>query len=238
MMIFLKCHHFLNYTELANQDGQSQTQRKLIVSLEQPSYKNLLNDIFTFANIIDARAVSEDADKNVLHQIHEYSLSLRKAVEQWYLIYNPDQSNDVNNYHFWLSKLNKISSNYTYPIILSIMLKTNDNYKRKEAFRVLERAIFVTKITSGIYSQDFTHLLLVALSNSIKLYKDEIEVDKFTEELDAHTDKILGTDFAKKQIRDSLRSRNYYTWTGVRYFLYEYNLSIQLQSKTHREKID
>lgn len=116
------------------------------------------------------------------------------------------------------------------------MLSTSDGYKRREAFRVLERLLFVDKIASGIYRYETLHLGV--LSYAIKLYRREISVDTLITEIEVETTRLLASDWAKKQMKEALRSRNYYSWHGIKYFLYEYNMQIQLGSKTSREKID
>jgi Protein of unknown function (DUF1524) len=40
-----------------------------------------------------------------------------------------------------------------------------------------------------------------------------------------------------KDVQERFRSNGFYNWTGIRYFLFEYNLDLQSRSKTHRPKI-
>lgn len=76
------------------------------------------------------------------------------------------------------------------------------------------------------------------LSAAIKLNQKTMSVDSLIAKIRDETNSFVRSDSGKKQLKDSLRNRNFYTWRIIHYFLYEYNLSLQSTSKTDREKID
>jgi uncharacterized protein with ParB-like and HNH nuclease domain len=238
---FLRCHHFLNYvTPIKQTDQESDKAKKyriLIRAIDSPEYKNLLNEIFTMSSVAEERNVSKQADNIILQRINEYSLSLQKSVKKWYAIFNPTYTNDPKNFNFWLAKLNKICTPNLYPVLLSLMLSYKSESDLVKAFSALERLIFLERLAVPFFRSN-SQMTQELLSKAIELHNGDTTLDEFIRLADHHADQIAGSEWGKKQIKDTMRSRNFYTWRAIHYLLYEHNLYLQLISKTSREKID
>jgi uncharacterized protein with ParB-like and HNH nuclease domain len=236
---FLRSHHLLNFIEPASNKYETEEDRRkhrrLAQAANEPVYKNLLNDIFTFSSILEDRKDSANADIEAVKRIHDYSISLQDAVKMWYHIFNPEPCLDPENYNFWLAKINRISAPSTYPILLAVMLSTSSNDKRTDAFKTLERSLFIDRLSTGYRRYDPT--TVKTLSAAIRLVNGEIEVDEFIESLKSDADYTANSKYHQKEIRDAMKRKNYYSWRATHYLLYEYNLHLQLESKTSREKI-
>ena len=237
---FLRCHHFLNFVESipanAENDERAKKGRQIVRAIESPEYKNLLNEIFTFGSIVDERKNSSEADREILDRINTYSISLQNSVKMWFHIHNPKSSLDTNDFNFWLSKLNKISSPAVYPALLSIMLSCKSNDERVKVFSSLERMIFLDRLSISYYSS--TPISPDILSKAIDLYKGKATSEEIIKIADARSDLVANSEWGKKQIKEAMKSRNFYTWKAIHYLLFEHNLYLQLNSKTSREKID
>lgn len=237
---FLRAHHFINFIEPAPEKIESRDDSKkhqrVMQAIQEPQYRNLLNDIFTFRSIAELRQRDSDADSQIMSQIHGYSISLQEAVKVWYNIFNPEPTNDRTDHKFWLSRINRIASQSIYPILLSIMLSTKKNEDRTLAFQAIERSLFISRLTSGYWR--FEPVGSAILSLAIRLHKKEVSLDDFVKALESDTDATTKSDFGRKLIKDAMRNKNYYTWRAVHYLLYEYNFELQLKSKTSREKIE
>jgi hypothetical protein len=236
---FLRAHHILNYVEPAPDtvadESAARKHSNLARALNEPVYKDLLKHIFTLNWLVSERNKHPQSDKVALNTINDYSLSLQTAVKEWYAIFNPKPTSDPDDYNFWLSKLTKITHESLYPVLLAIMLETSDNKKRLDAFKAVERLSFIDRLVSGQYQGLFYSDLV---NSAIKLTRGQITIEKIIVEINILADRLSGSDWGKKQIKDALRRRNYYSWRPTLYFLYEYNLQLQLTSKSERTKID
>lgn len=148
---FLRTHHLINFLEPAPDPEDEESYRKrarLLLAVDEPEYRKLLNEIFTFSTIADARELSVDADVASLNRIHEYAMSLQESVKEWYIIFNPKPTNDKDDFNFWLSKINKMSSFEVYPLLLAIMLTVKANSERTLVFKEIEKYLFISNLLS------------------------------------------------------------------------------------------
>lgn len=234
---FLRCHHFLRYIEPVASGAPPERavkERRLVHAIEAQDYKALLNEIFTFASILEQRGLDPDADRKALGRINDYSISLQESVKKWFNLFNPAPTNDKNNPDFWLQRLLRLNSEALFPLLLSIMIKVNDPLLRSNAFAEIERLIFIQRL-AGISRWDTATPEL--LSEAIRLYNDETDISNLISLARSQADLITNTDDGRKRMRDALRSRNFYFWRPIQYLLYEYNYDLQMRSKTEREKI-
>lgn len=239
---FLRCHHFINFVEPipsnVDSDQRSRRTRQLSRAVDSLEYKSLLNEIFTFGIILEERKNNQDADNSILIRINEYSLSLQDAVRMWFSIFNPTATNNPEDFNFWLSKINKIAPNSVYPIVLAIMLKHKDNETRVRAFKSIEKLLFIYVLYAS--PPYFRNIPMSAemLSCAIDINKGNATAEDIIRIADAQSESMYTSDWGRKQLKDALKNRNFYTWRATHYLLYEYNLALQMNSKTSREKID
>ena len=237
---FLRSHHFLNYVEPAPEkietDDDRRKMRILLQAAEEPLYRSLLDDIFTFGSVLSDRPERKEDDSSFVEKIHNYSISLQDAVKIWYHIFNPEKSDSKDNFNYWLIKINRIASTSIYPVILSIMLATKDNDTRVKALQAIERLLFLENLTTRYYR--YNPVTSKMLSIAININRKLASVDDLISVINEQVRIITETAAGKKEIKESLRSRNFYTWRPTHYLLYEYNESLQYLSKTDREKIN
>lgn len=238
---FLRSHHFLNFIKPAPEKIETADDRRrvrlVIQAADESLYRGLLNDIFTFGSILSQRENGSTSDEMMLEKIHTYSISLQEAVKEWYQIFNPDATNDEKNYNYWLSKINRLSMPFIYPVILSIMLATKSNLDRTRALSAIERLLFLGSLTSPRYFR-YDSTATRMLNTAIRLNIKESSVSDLIDVIEARIEEILKSENERKEMKDNLRSRNFYSWRPTHYLLYEYNLYLQRQTKTEREKID
>ena len=237
---FLRSHHFLNFIEPAPDKIETEEDRRkhrvVALAAEEPLYRNLLNDIFTFGSVINDRKGRKSADSESVQKIHKYSISLQEAVKVWYKIFNPTPTNSEEDYNYWLMKINRISNATIYPVILSVMLVTKDNKERAHALEAIERLLFLEFFTTRHYRYQPTTTKM--LSTSIKINRGEATINDLIDIVKDRTKNVTDSEIGRKEIKESLKSRNYYSWRPTHYLLYEYNQYLQRQSKTEREKIN
>lgn len=236
---FLKAHYLLKFVDIAPKGDQPEDavrhRRQIFLAAVEPRYTKLLNEIFTFGSITERRKSDPEADTKSISDINEYSQSLSEAVRIWYEIYNPISTDDRSDYRFWLAKLNRLKSHRSFPIVLSIMLATTENDVRTRAFKAFERIHFINSLAVP-YPPRYDDRFIESLEIAIKIYRGEPLVEELIEVFDTQIKTLLTGE--ANSIRERLKGRNYYTWRSIGYFLFEYNLELQLGSKTDREKIE
>ncbi|WP_348773653.1 HNH endonuclease family protein [Limimaricola cinnabarinus] len=201
----------------------------------EPLYRSLLNDIFTFGSVMNARSTEGQEDHKFVEMIHNYSISLQKAVKVWFSIFNSETSTSENDFNHWLAKINRLYSPANYPVILSVMLATDSNQKRTEFLKAMERLLFLESLTARYYRMNPTTAKM--LNIAIRINRGDSSIDDLISEINNRAKSITENEVGQKEIKEALRSRNYYNWRPTHYLLYEYNQYLQDRSKTDREKI-
>ncbi|GAN59752.1 hypothetical protein ACI01nite_18760 [Acetobacter cibinongensis] len=238
---FLRAHYFLHFItpapEAYSTPEDYRKGRAVVRALSAQTYKGLLSEIFTLKSILAEREENKNADDEYMQKIHKYSMSLQENVKIWYEIFNPHENNDENSYHFWLTKLNRLNIDTIYPIILSVMLSTKDHNERTRAFKEIERNIFLSMMSTGYYARADS-VCFDMLNFALLLKNKNININEFIEKIKNDTIFKYNDNDGSKRIKEYLRNKNYYSWKLIHYLFFEYNLEIQLHSKTDRKKID
>lgn len=161
--------------------------------------------------------------------IQNYVNSIMKMAPIWFKVNYPE-SIENSEEKKWLDKLTRIGFMYFKPIVVVSYLNDKINHEdRIKLFKKIERHIFITFKTTGALST-FGNSEIYALTNQI--YRDSKKLDDLYEALD---NKISGwlIDNSGYYKIDSFKARldrlfekneGYYSWSALRYFLYEYEL--------------
>ena len=185
----------------------------------------------------DITYTKEFINKKYMHYnfIEEYISSLRDSIQSYYYIINPQKSEYSNGIKEWLSKINNLigtEMNEFTPILLAILNYYNekDDVRIVKILKQIENYLFVKKycffkgqtwLKQDFYRvaseyNKFQHLdnieevlknLIYGYSSSIQTFK----VSKFREEIN-------------ELIEDK---KGYYSWGGINYVLYEYEIFLQ-----------
>lgn len=207
---------------------------------ESNSYaKFILNKKFTAKNTV--------LGKIQLSDIKEYIDSLGKCVKSWFYLFNPQFSNYSDNTKEWLEKLNRIGMSAFPPLFMASMTKSEESEFLK-LLQASERFIFlVFRISQRPSNTKNSHFY--RLANSYYFGKDNMS-------LQATIDNIVwltagesgeGEDYEyygwfnlnkfQIYIKDQFeRGEGFYSWNGLRYFLFEYELYLQNNARGN-EKI-
>ena len=198
----------------------------------------LLEKTFIAKNILDP---SDDQYSIDLKFIFSYVSSLQESVESWYKIFNPYDSGYSAEIIVWLDKLNRIGNEPYLPLLLVALQRVSDQKKLLSLLQSAERHLFLLSLV----------LRYSVRPGYLNYYPPmtKLAIDMWTgTDAAATADKVVksvqdtATGLAKNEAytRDvvtSFRNNGFYSWDGIRYFLYEYNLSLQEVSKTNRPKI-
>jgi hypothetical protein len=168
-------------------------------------------------------------------EIEDYVNSLKSAAVHWYNTHNPVNNPDLfKDESLWIDRLNRIGIVYFRPLVtVSFLNKSIDFKQRVLLFKAIERFIFVTFRLSRAFS---TYRNSEFYRAARQLRNDELTVDTIIERLNERMDYCFYTSdetkgnyfdytYFQKFIEKKFKSSGgFYSWNGLRYFLYEYEM--------------
>lgn len=233
--VFLSSHYFLYFVkskdDKENADFALQTnfRRQLIKGQD---HTRLLNEIF-----VPKRVISTDGNPPEigLKEIYEYVSSLQASVEQWYRMFNSQKATDDSIEDTWLDRLDRIGSREFLPLILSVLLKVEKEQDRVQIFKNLERYLFSISLVN--YYPWYSAIAYEFIREAIDLYNGTLTSKQVALKIAESCTIVVSNPRFITEVKSNFRTRGFYNWKLIKYFLYEYNLFLQLRSKTERRKL-
>ncbi len=206
---------------------------------ESASYaKFLLNKKFTAKNAVKRKIEIKD--------INEYIYSLSKSVKSWFYLFNAEFSEYQDETKEWLQKLNRLGMSAFPPLFMAAMTKC----KEEEFLSLLksaERFIFLVFRMSQRASNT-KNSYFYRLANSFYFGKDGETIYSTIKKIDLETqgESGEGEDYVyygwfdlekfKNYVKDQYeKGEGFYSWNGLRYFLFEYELYLQDKAKGNQK---
>ena len=188
----------------------------------------LLENKFTLKNAIIDKKIS-------IQFVKDYVENLQNSVEIWYNIFNPKLSNEfTENEKILLDRLNRIGLMNFSTLILAIYLKKPEIDIKIKLLEKIEKLAFLYILISYRFYVQFIDFSIVA----IKIQKGEMTLSELSKELDIRIKEIVERTDLIDRLTDNFKSEGFYAWIGIRYFLFEYEISIRNKSKAKTNKID
>jgi len=201
--------------------------------------KFLLNEKFTSKNAINGEVKTSD--------IKEYIDSLSKSIKTWFYLYNPEDSTYSDETKEWIQKLNRLGMSAFPPLLMAGLIKCPED-KVLSLLKSTEKFIFlVFRLSQRPSNTQNNHFYRVA--NYFYFEKDGFNIDTVIKNIEWLTDgenEEEGEDYEyygwfdlykfKHYILDKYeKNEGYYSWNGLRYFLYEYELHLQDQANSNQK---
>lgn len=181
-------------------------------------------------------------------EIKNYIDSLSHSVKSWFYIFNIQYSNYNEDIKEWVQKLNRLSLGAFPPLLMAALNKEQDQDKIFKLVQAAERFQFlVFRISQRQSNTKNSHLY--RLSNMY--YFDHDYWGKGTTDISRITNDIIwNTDGWKDDEYIGLfelprfltyinelgqKDEGYYSWGGLRYFLYEYELHLQKMANNNQK---
>jgi len=194
--------------------------------------KFLLNKQFNAKNVID-----ENSDARIgFKEIKEYTDSLRESVKYWYYIYNPLKSDFNDEIQEWLQKFERLGFASFAPLFMATMVKGNNEEILLNLLKVAEKFNFlIFQVTKRPSNTKNSHFYRVAH----ELYWGVSTIDNVIDNINLLIDGddkgnypwFNAEDFQRHIMEKLQKEEGYYSWSGIRYFLYEYELFLQNKAK-------
>ncbi len=196
---------------------------------------HLLETKFIAANVTEN---ANSGDKIELKDVYDYVSSLQQHVDCWYRIFNPQDSEFSAETRSWLERLNRLGKGTHLPLVMVALDKGADTVKCQQLLKSIERRQFLSSFYGYMYldREDIHEYSVVRWA--IKLDRGEISIEEVIKQISESTNEFLKRASFVDDVARSFKSGGFYRWSKIRYFLYEYNQSLQNRSKTMRRKIE
>jgi uncharacterized protein with ParB-like and HNH nuclease domain len=200
----------------------------------------LLNEKFTASNAING--------KLTLPEIKNYIDSLSTCIKSWFYLYNPEYSAYSDITKEWLQKLNRLGMSAFPPLLMACMSHNPTEDKLIKLLKAAEQFIFlVFRLSQRQSNTKNSHFYRLAnmFNFGLKYWGgDPTDIDKVISDIQWQAQGESGEgdnyeyhglfDFAKFRayIKELTQKEDgYYSWNGLRYFLFEYELFLQDEAK-------
>lgn len=189
----------------------------------------IVDDVYTEDVVEEVRneeVVSRAAkEKLTIGDIGDYIDSMKNLIPYWYDMTFPNQSNLPKEIKLWLDRINRLGFVYFKPLTTVVLSKNDISDSDKVSYlKAVERFIFMHFRLSGYFST-YKNSFFYNLANS--LYKGEKNINYVINELNnidyLNKDNVLNLNAVLNSIMRLFKNyKGYYSWSTIRYFLYEY----------------
>jgi uncharacterized protein with ParB-like and HNH nuclease domain len=164
--------------------------------------------------------------------LYDYAHRVKESVFAYYQIMNPSDSEFSDEQKLALARLNRLGWHETEPLGLAIVLaEGGDN--AGSLLSLLERTIFLRFVAADPSSYGY---LAYFLQLAVELGMGKLTLsDLQTQMTDLIAEQLKN--FTLEFFQRSLRTRGYYGWQAIRYFLFEYEQELKRRARTKRDKI-
>ena len=174
-------------------------------------------------------------------EIRDFVKSLKESAVHWFNSFNPDLAEGMaTEERQWVERLNRIGMGYFRPLVMAILKNEQNADSRIGIFKRIERFIFISFRMMGARANYKSSEFYNAAR---EVDRDKTEVAVIKARLDGglayafDADDTLRTDDFYNLLYKKFKSGGgYYDWSGLKYFLYEYELS--LLSESRQRKVD
>ncbi|QJW90213.1 DUF262 domain-containing protein [Spirosoma taeanense] len=230
--LFLSNHFFMYFGKEVKKEKQEDIINRRIANVYRDTYVDyLLETKFTTKNIINVSSSSA----LTLNDVYKYSESLQSTIKIWYDFFNPLQSTIfLEEEKYLLDKLNRVGIKLFLPLLTLFYSKNPTKKESIKFLELLERYYFISSITGPRFSIGQSEIYYYTLhfcnrrsviSSIINFYEERIA--SITEDPEKFQDILI----------ERFNMRSFYGWDAIRYFLYEYEQSLRLKSKTSHDKL-
>jgi uncharacterized protein with ParB-like and HNH nuclease domain len=174
-------------------------------------------------------------------EIRDFVNSLRESAVHWFNSFYPDLADGMSNEERrWIDSLNRVGMVYFRPLVMAILKNEPNESERIRIFKRIERFIFLTfRVNAERANYGSSEFYNAARA----LDRSEITLEEISQKIDAKLAYSIQEDgsFRIDTFRNLLFKKfdggsGYYGWSGLRYFLYEYEFSLLSQSR--QKKVD
>jgi hypothetical protein len=174
-------------------------------------------------------------------EIREYITSLKDCGVLWFNTFFPEYASEMSALEReWIARLNRIGIGYFRPLVMAALKSVPSETDRLQLFQTIERFIFIVfrlnSAKSNYGSSEFSNAARSIDRRSSSIDDVCAKLDERLRYAFAEDGCFRIDEFHSLLIRRFTDGAGYYGWSGLRYFLYEYELSLLAESR--QKKVD
>jgi uncharacterized protein with ParB-like and HNH nuclease domain len=200
----------------------------------------LLHKKFTPKNALTGKITFQD--------IKSYIDSLAHSVKSWFYLFNIEYSRYNGEIKEWVQKLNRLGMAAFPPLLMTAFNKEINEDKLLKLLQAAERFVFlifrVSQLRSNTKNSHFYRLANMYHLNEDYWGQGATNIDKVTGDIHWQMDAYNNEEYVglfdlgrfENHINELFqKNEGYYSWNGLRYFLYEYELHLQKQANNNQK---
>ena len=174
-------------------------------------------------------------------EIRDFVNSLRESAVHWFNTWNPMIADGLtDDERQWIDRINRVGMAYFRPLIMAILKAKVSPPERVEVFQTIERFIFIAFRMSGwranYRSSEFYNAARGFDRKEISGKEIVLRLNKRLVDTVDENGVFISTYFHSLLTKRFASGSGYYGWSGLRYLLYEYELS--LLNASRQKKVD
>jgi hypothetical protein len=183
--------------------------------------------------VFSPKRLQPDAEEKLtIQEVYAYAQDIKASVETYYRIFKPADSNFTDTEKIFLHRINRADFFPGRLLALVAIKCVREVDKRERLFQALERYIFLMKFKPYHFSDmKVDHM-------AVQLKAGDLTAEDIARKLTSSADAFVKTSDFKDAIASIGKSGGYYSWSPLRYFMYEYEQSLKSQAKTNRDRLD
>ncbi|WP_199103725.1 DUF262 domain-containing protein [Aquitalea sp. ASV11] len=232
---FLMSHYSIYFHEnlkVKRSQGSEFYDHRRILTYE----KFLLSDYF-----IEQKLHCESQSESLsIAKINKYASDIGLASEAWFGIHNPKLWPELTQPEVkHLERINRIGIGSNAALLLIVFLRVKNTEQRLKILELIENLLFLFSLRmSSYYYYSYANGDYIPSDMEViaKYINHSIDENGLIQHLSSRIDRIkTDTEFIKDIIQ-SFKSRGFYGWQGIKYFMYEYEAHLQEKSKQFSPK--
>ena len=174
-------------------------------------------------------------------EIRDYVKSLKTSSAHWFSTFSPEKCDNLTEEEIeWIQRLNRLGMTYFRPLMMAILKNCDDPDQRIDIFKEIERFVFVvfrlTEIRSNYCSSEFSNAVRAINSGKMEFTDLENRLQEIMSFMFTDEGYFENSYFHLLLQKKFENGDGYFGWSGLRYFLYEYEL--ELLSSSRQKKVD
>lgn len=215
----------------ADDDQKAKFMHMSYAVLEEPS-NFLLGMHFTRRRL----ATFNTEEPLTASELQEYATDLRSAAEVYFKVSTPANSGYSDPEKIYLERLGRLRGYDASPIVLAVYRRETDPKVRTQFLEAFERYLFCTSLKS---SYRYSHRMSLMSLELIRYIKGTKKIDEIITFYNNSVEQLFKEVSLSDALYDWMKNGpGYYGWRSIRYFLFEYELSLKSKSRSDRIKID
>lgn len=175
------------------------------------------------------------------NEIRDYVKSLKMSSVHWFHTFCPEMSDDLTRQETeWIQRLNRLGMAYFRPLLMAILKTCEDAGQRVGIFKEIERFVFVvfrlTQSRSNYGSSEFSNAVRAISRGDMDLADLKKGLRAWMSFTFTDEDHFANDEFYLLLQKKFENGQGFYGWSGLRYFLYEFELG--LLSGSRQKKVD